>query len=336
MRFLLVSLFLCVGFHALGQSPLGVPGSERNALEAKLGDFTKQAYDLDRDIREFHKNYPQTSLPPDSPGIAIAADIANRETAYARNADAYLNQQINYSRTSIDLDMGAIQNLRLSTRAEDIEEWTKLSEESQAELKGKALDALISNGIDAAKAATKPIASLNPWSANKKISELHAVGINIAPLDKAIRAVASVKGKPEMADAIRDLLDAIADARDEYSKEQDSTEAKTEQDLLNVQLNTVGSLLTDYLENPELKILFSEIDVTTAAIYNNVTHRIAAGRIDQLTSLTEQELSSLKFIDLLLQRHVKILNMARDALATQDINTKMTLLIEMQRFEAGK
>jgi hypothetical protein len=289
----------------------------------------EEAYKLNKRIKDYNANYPNRDLSPDQARAAESErkGIKDDTDKLALAADAYFRKDIECLGAMIAADIEAIKTLKLDKRAEEFEEWESLSQDARADLENQALDALITVGSTAAQAGAKVVASQNPWRANEMIAYLQGLGVNDPFLLEAIRAVGAAKGKPAMAKRVNEWLDAVSKARGIYSIAREAKNAKTSKQARNAALGAIATVLSWGLEDPKLVVLTADIQLTTAAAYNNVAQRVVSSRVEQLTRLTEEELGSLKRLDRRLKQHVKQRRQEREALASGDINDKLRTLL---------
>ena len=142
--------------------------------------------------------------------------------------------------------------------------------------------------------------SLNPPKANKAISTLRASGIDLEPLNSAIRCLGATPGKPPTPENIRAFLDGLQKGRDFVSLEQTGRDRES-------QLKALGTVLGWFEKDPQLSLLASDVEFTTASVYNNAAQRVSEHQIDALTKLTEEQLRALGEITRLLRTDVELL-----------------------------
>jgi hypothetical protein len=207
-----------------------------------------------------------------------------------------IQQKVRDLQSRIEKDKNAIRALHVNAIADGIEEWQTLSEKARADLMSQAFDMILVN----AQVAMKAGGSLNPPSANKAISKLKSVGIDIDKLNAAIRKLAATPGKPPRAEDINAVLEGMSRGKDLASM------AKAEGDTAS-RLEALSTVLGWYQTSPALAYLATDLSFTTASIYNNLTMRESRSQIDQLTTLSEEDLRSLKTLSKLLQDDVTTL-----------------------------
>jgi hypothetical protein len=217
---------------------------------------------------------------------------------------AKANQRAQELQLKIERDKLAIRNLHAGGVADGVEEWTKLSEDAKAKLRSDTFNLL----LVAVQPAIKAAGSLTPPQANRAISQLRAAGIDVAPLNASIRALAATGGKPAKAAAVNQLLDNLSQIKDTYS-------VATTKD--SVALEAMSVLLSWLLQdmNPTLSVLTADLQFTTSSIYNNAARRVSQHQIEQLSRLSETDLKALKTLSTQLQRDVEEFKSTQQQLA---------------------
>lgn len=208
-------------------------------------------------------------------------------------------------------DKHAIRNLGLEKRAEDFEEWEKLSTEAQAEWERQTFSSLIDISVVAAKPAIGSIKSLSPEKAEQLVAELERAGVTDPFLQEAIRELGKLS-KADKQTLIRvgnQLLYRAKDAKDKQLLAEE-TPGK-----VNAKLKAITSVLAVGLNDPKLKLLVADVNFCIASVYNNVAQRVSQEQIERLNELTEEQLRDLKKLFGLLEGHVRRLNEAKKALA---------------------
>jgi hypothetical protein len=294
-------------------------------------NLLQEARGLSKEFAQFDKEFAGKDFEVGSDDWRRMRDEQTRveklDRDYKLKLDTYFTARIEALGVEVNKDREAINRLGLKSRAEDFEEWAKLSEETRADLQKQALEALISTGLSAAQSANKIAASTNPWNANKMVTRLKSAGVKSETLFAAIRRVGATRGKPEAAEAVNEWIDAFSKARDLDNIERSIKDAKDASAKRTAWLEGLATVLGWGLDDQRFSLLVTEIQLTTAAIYNNATQRVVAARIDQLTSMTEQQLLGLKGINVLLKRHVTARERAKKALAATKLADKLPALL---------
>ena len=325
---------------ALRAIPVQLPVDVRTPL-------AKRRAELEQEFARFKAEADAFSQRPASEQTDAEYDaLQARRTRYIAKArafnaevgqatDAYLRKHIDELSAQIAGDLEAIKRLKLDKRAEEFEEWAKLSKDARADLENQALDALITVSLSGVQAGAKIVASHNPWLANEMIGHLRTLGVNDPFLLEAIKKVGATKGKPAMAKAVNEWLDAIGKARDVYSIAKDGAKAGDLTEKKNAALGALATVLSWGVEDPKLSLLVTEIQVATAALYNNVTQRVVSSRVEQLLHLADEELKSLKRLQGRLTEHMKQRRAEREALASSDFNAKLRALQPPEEPKSG-
>ncbi|MFI5148729.1 MAG: hypothetical protein ACHQRM_03285 [Bacteroidia bacterium] len=198
-----------------------------------------------------------------------------------------------------------IKKMNFNKRAEEFEEWEKLSEESRKEFELKCLklayETVIDLSIEKIKKDIATVPMIENEQADEMIRMLKEKGIKDGKLFDAIRSMTKVKNGQKVFDALGGLVKATN--VEPKSKEQES---ETQQ-----ALGGYKKVLEGLLHDPALKFLVTESDFTISAVYNSTAQHISNYRISKLTSLTESELRDLQKMTKNLENHVKERNEAK-------------------------
>ena len=328
--FLLVSLVIActsgtnawAGLPELKPIPQGLPKEVRAYLLKQEAQIDGELNALAARNNELRKNCAEVD--EGSP----AAERCSREQAaleagrerYIKAAERF-NSMVDAEVAIHDLqariarDQEAIRRLGLKSRAEDFEEWEKLSDEARRDFEEQALasmaDLLFGAASDANKAVITGAGALNTFSSRKLISRLQQKGVSNERLFKSIREIGAAKGKPARAKAAKDLIEIV----------------EKEGDLLNIAQEINGNpgdvrtaaeaatvLLSWGLEGPLAGVFASDVQFMYASLYNNAARRVSEDSIERLTTMTERQLRDLNELTRVLKRHVKELHAAREKL----------------------
>ncbi len=258
-----------------------------------------------------------------------AAEKCSREQAaletgrerYIKAADRFNNivdaeVAIHELKARIARDQEAIRRLGLKSRAEDFEEWEKLSDEARSQFEEQALasmaDLLFGAASDANKAVIGTAGALNTFSSRKLISRLRAKGISNERLFRCIREIGAAKGKPARAKAAKDLIEVVEKEGDLFNIAQEINGNPGD---VRTAAEAATALLSWGLEGPLAGVFASDVQFMYASLYNNAARRVSADSIERLTTMTEQQLRDLNDLTRVLKRHVKELQAAREKLA---------------------
>jgi hypothetical protein len=187
--------------------------------------------------------------------------------------------------------------LNFALTASDFEDINNLTQDRKDALEDEAVGAMFGAALDEASSrAVLKTASLNPFNAQKYIGQLKSVGIQIGPLNNAIRNIALVKDKRQLAEAFNEFA-GVAESSYEGYKLKDKDLARA---VAVASIGIVGSLRNQ----PELGALATETDLLIALYYAG---QMESG-IDQLNSMTDAKLLKLTELTKRLQQHVGDLN----------------------------
>lgn len=234
------------------------------------------------------------------------AQAAPAPTEEVNRSDSALTSQICATRDLIAADQKAIAALNFALTAGDFEEIGKLTEDRKVALQDEAVGAMFGAVLDEASTrAVLKTASLNPFNAQKYIGELNGLGVKSRSLNDAIRNIALVKGKPQLADAFNKFVGVAKSTYDGYElKDKDAARA-----VAVASIGIVGTLR----DQSELGALATETNLLIALYYAG---QMQSG-IDQLNSMTNTKLLTLTELAKRLQTHVGQLNELKQNWAAQ-------------------
>jgi hypothetical protein len=138
------------------------------------------------------------------------------------------------------------------------------------------------------------------------VAQLESAGVTDPYFLAAVQELGSARARAEVAEATTKLLEAAGKARDAVTIKGDLGSGET-----SAKLDAIATVLGWGLSDPRLSLLVSDIQFTTASVYNNVARRVSQEQIQQLTSLAEERLKALRNLSLILRRDVEELNEAR-------------------------
>ena len=216
-------------------------------------------------------------------------DLAARQAAQARRAE--LDKQI-------ERDMEAIRRLGFARRAEDFAEWERLAAKAKAEFEGEVIDTVTDIAVDKARGKIlNAFKSFDPAKASRMIAWIKSKNIKPQPaaLIAAIERVGRATDKSRIADDAEFIVKQIEDWR----------KAKAAAGVPIESAKFAAGMLEGLVSDPRLSVLITEIKLTTAALYNNATRRVARAEVNRLTDLTEKQLKDLDRLRQVLQKHVQ-------------------------------
>lgn len=232
---------------------------------------------------------------------AYKASLAAYESALSTaSATAQRTQQEARLRdldAKITADAEAIRRLGFARRAEDFAAWEKLAADAKREFEGEVSDAITSAVVDKAQGKIlDAFKAFDEASAAKLVARLRAAH----PDASATELYALIERLGRVADKA-----AIAADAEEVLKRIDQLQAiaETPDDRV-ATAELAASLLEGLIEDPRLKLLITEVKLTSASLYNNASRRIAAAEVDRLTAMTEDQLRALTKLQALMASHV--------------------------------
>lgn len=239
-------------------------------------------------------------------GSGYADQKSRSQKESARTSPRVLLAREKELTATIQRDLLAIERLGFKRRAQDIEEWAQLSTDAKLafenEVKGKALDAMVSRSKDS---LLKGLGGFDAHKAKVWIEKLNSRSPRPDGLINAIEKFARTGGERRIEDA-----EALLKEIERYGKLKgvDSGEKLAEAAL---------DLVCEFAPNPlqaQCESLRTITELTISSLYNNATRRVAAHEIERLTALTEEQLKALKKLNALLAKHVQERNEIRLAL----------------------
>jgi hypothetical protein len=195
-------------------------------------------------------------------------------------------------------DAEAIRRLGFARRAEDFAEWARLAEDAKKEFEGEVVDAIV--GIAEDKTRGKLLDTFKDFDtakASRLISWIRARGIKpeSTALIAAIERVGRAPNKARVADDAEFIVKRIGEFRNAREASGDAVK----------QAQFISGLLESLLSDPRSALLITELKLTTAALYNNLTRRVARAEVERLTVLTEAQLKDLERLRQLMEQHVR-------------------------------
>lgn len=332
---------LSVVAHAQVQQPVNIPDGlsiehkedlnrrrsvligQRDILSAKLQSHNQKCSKVRSDspeVEECHTNQKLLVAEIQEYNDAVKGfdqTVEKMLTVYKEQLEA----QIHGLRNQIRMDEQAIRNLGFDKRAADFEEWVKLADDARKEFEEQTLDSiaelLLTGSLDANKAFIKNIGSFNSFSTQKLIGRLNSAGIRNQRIWNLIREVGATKGKPEAAKATRELIELIEKEGDLLAIAQN---ASNDPESIKTKAEAVVTVLSWGLEGPLAGFLQSDVQFMFSSLYNASSRYVSISNIEKLTTLTEEELKSLKKLSDVMKKHIDQLNRAKKELASLSDN----------------
>ena len=197
----------------------------------------------------------------------------------------------------IKRDAEAIRRLGFARREEDFAEWQQLSAKAKADFEGEVIDTIVSVAVDKTRGKLlDAFKGFDATKASRMIEWIRARGIKPEPaaLIAAIERVGRAANKARVADDAEFIVKQIEDIRSARAAAADPVESA----------KFVSGLLEGTVADPRVAFLITELKLTTAAVYNNATRRVARAEVERLTKLTEQQLKDLDRLRKVMERHV--------------------------------
>lgn len=235
----------------------------------------------------------------------VESTCASAQTPTSQCAD--LQVKINELQAKVQSDERAIRNLGLDKTADEVEQWQQLSDEAKKQFERDSFDFLLTGGLEASKTMASKLGSLNPPRANMIIFKLRDSHLENDVLSRSIRSLAASSGKRATADDWIAFLNGVDAARDSSKLSDDVGKSGTE-------LQVLADVLSIAVNDPRLKLLVADAQLTASAAYSSSTSAISAERIKDLTTLTESQLSALRQLVRLLTNDVQRLNEAKSSI----------------------
>lgn len=187
-------------------------------------------------------------------------------------------------------DKRAIQQLNLGIDPSNFEAFTAASEAQKAEFENQLRGALVDQAFEATAMAASSVAALNPWTVNKNINELRAIGLGDDRLFAGLRKIAETRDKPEMALAYKDLLDFVRAWKEGVDTGKDMANDVREREGKSPELRLLLGVLRTAQGNPDLGVLVTAADLGLSLAYL----RYVSPEVENLSKMTDDTLALLK------------------------------------------
>ena len=233
---------------------------------------------------------------------ALATDFAAR----AGRFDA-AEAQVSGAHERVKADEAAIRALGFRARVDAFEDYGRLPGQVKARIERDTISAIADVALQGIAVGVTRAGSLNPWTAQRLIGRLKALGFENRALFDAIRIVAKTRGKPAQAKALREVIVLVGRGKDVV--EHGSPE--------NVEqfANGVAAVLAWGIDNPAISARLAIYKWIAARAYDAAEGVVAVKEVEGLTALTEGDLGRLKDLDAALHADVESLTSARASLA---------------------
>lgn len=218
-----------------------------------------------------------------------AADPFNRYTPHVR---------IQELTTKIERDLQAIRNLGFDRRESDFVAWDILAATAKGDFESQVVDVVTDVAVD--KVRGKLLASFkafDPAKANTLVTWIRAQAFKPEP--KELIAKLEKLGRSANKDMLAADAELIVQEIERWQAGLESSDDPI------AAAAVVATILESAVDDPRLKILVTEIKLTTASLYNNATRRVALNEVERLTDLTEKQLGALHALQRQLVRDIK-------------------------------
>jgi len=309
--------------------PVDVPSElseqERSALHQQRTNMLGQRGMLEQEIQEQRSQCGNVNV-EDKEKMAFCSEwrarLGEKYTNYMNASNSFKQSVIGKMealivdlKERIERDKMATRKLGIERRAEDFEEWEKLTVDSREQFNKQAVDSItdlfLSGASDINKDFVKRIGSLNTFSAQKLIGTLNKAGIRNQGIWGMIRKIGATQGKPEKAKATKELIELLEKEGDLLMISQSLKEGPSN---IETESEAFVTILSWGLSGPLAGFLASDVKFMFSSLYCAYATNVSKDNIQKLTTLTEKDLKSLKRLSDLMKEHVEKLKSARQTL----------------------
>lgn len=235
-------------------------------------------------------------------GRAAAAPVGpatcTTESENVRRLEAQLAQHVR-----------AVRNLGMPTTAQTAEQWQEITEEDREGARRYFFDGVQEASFALADGAVQQLGSLNPWNVNPVITRLRATGLSTPPIEAALRGIAGLPGKPLVRTGLKVKLKVLEVAVDGARWEARPTSLETK-------LEAIKMVLGWLPQGVQGGFVIGGADFIVSLIYSGRGQLVDRPAINRLVRVSEQQQRGLAQISMLMQRTVRELKTARQALKT--------------------
>jgi hypothetical protein len=192
-------------------------------------------------------------------------------------------------------DEEAIRQLGFAADAEQFGMFETIATKQRQALISKVECALFDQSLKGADALARSARSLNPWNVNKAVKLLEGKPYGSSLWAAALRKIARVKGKPEMAAAFHDFAEIAEKARGAYE-----TQEAMSDDPDSAQLQLLVGVLKALQGNYEAGLVVTGVEFSESIAYLVYV----SGRVDDLAQATDEKLVRLPGLTKRLKRDV--------------------------------
>jgi len=213
-----------------------------------------------------------------------------------------LAREICLAKIQVGADQAAIRQLGFDS---DVEQQAELEKEGKQQYQAfvrQVAGTLFDQTLDAVGVLADSAKSLNPWNVNQSVKALESKWYGGSGLTKALRRIAHVKGKPEIAAAYHDFAELAKTFREGYQ-----TGQAMQEDPESSQLLLLVGVLKTLQGNYELGLVITGVEFAESLEYLSYL----GARVDDLTDISDAKLARVSKLSLRLKGHVHDLNESR-------------------------
>jgi hypothetical protein len=227
-----------------------------------------------------------------------------KKSEYTGSAAEKTSQKYHQLKLVLGADQAAIREQGFAVVGERWELYAGVAKEEKEALQRDLFNALLDQALDATTLAAESAKSLNPWNVNKAIDLLKEKGFRNEAVLAALRKIARTSGKPEMAEAYKEFVEAFKAAKEGWNTGKDM-----KKDPENAQLRLAVGALKCLQGNPELGLVVTGAEFGEHLLYLGYL----TGKVGELARVTDEKLSTLAVLTERLKGHVSELNEAKKA-----------------------
>lgn len=227
-----------------------------------------------------------------------------KKAEYKNSAAEKTGAQYRKARLRVTAGQEAIRQLGFTTDSERFALYEGVAREQKEELQNKIFDALFDQALEGTTMLAQSAKSLNPWNVNKAIEMLKEKGFKNEAVMKALRKIASVQGKPEMAAAYKEFTECVKAAKEGWNT--GKNQAKEPE---HAEAHLALGMLKVLQGNPELGLIVTAVEFSESIAYLYYL----TGEVKELTKVTDEKLKTLATLSEKLKKDVAEMNAAKKA-----------------------
>lgn len=283
--------------------PETLPEAIKKVLDEKRLPIEEKRIELrDRSVGHNKRCNPSPADQEGKNACKVARDQFNADVAAfvlivkAFNADVKaaeidaLRQRVQQLERQLEMDKDAIRMLGFKNRETEFQDWVKLSNDAKIEFEKQVFDEIANAAQDKMLGSFE---GFDQTAADGLISKLGSVGLVDPKFNDVLLNIARHPDRPAAAADAAMIVDGLQKLSESAQSSLDGQK-----------LAALATVLEFFVHDPQLKLLLSDLKLTTAAVYNNAARRVSMAQIRQLTALTESELKSLKSLQCVIESHV--------------------------------